>query len=151
MTFAVRRHFAVGLLFFGSCGILALAPSALADGGAGGSGSGAVTGPGATTLGTLSGSVAGTESIPGGAPGTLGCLTGGCSGSLTAITNIVPGPGGTPPPAGLYITPTVNLPQPSIAACLTAQCHGNGGLSIGGGVSTPIVGATGGLNGYVHG
>jgi hypothetical protein len=93
----------------------------------------------------------GTESIPGGAPGTLACIAGGCSGSLATVGSIVTGPGGTPPPAGLQITPTVNLPQPNAIACITAQCHGSGSLAISGGVSTPIVGATGGLNGYIHG
>jgi hypothetical protein len=152
MTHSLRTYLTFGVAVLGAGGIVAVStPSAVADGGAGGSGTGTVTGPAGTTLGTSSASIVGKESIPGGAPGALGCITGGCSGSLATVGSIVTGPGGTAPPAGLQITPTVNLPQPNAIACITAQCHGSGGLSISGGVSTPIVGVTGGLNGYIHG
>lgn len=152
MTLGLRRYFTIGIATLAAGAIVTVSPpSAMAEGEAGGSGTGALTGPGGTTLGTVSASVVGKENIPNGAPGTLGCLTGGCSGSLTTAGSLLLGPGGTVPPAGLQITPTVNLPQPNAIACLTATCHGNGGLTIGGGITTPIVGATGGFNGYIHG
>jgi hypothetical protein len=153
MTHSIRRYVTFGMAILGAGAIVAVSPpSALADGGAGGSGGATVTGPGGTPVGAASGTVTGIESIPGGLPGLPGCLSGGCSGTLTTVGSIVTGPSapqiGSP---GLQITPTVNLPQPSVIACITAQCHGSGGLSISGGVTTPIVGATGGLNGYIHG
>jgi hypothetical protein len=153
MTHALRTYLTFGVAILGAGVIVAVSPpTAVADGGAGGSGGATVTGPGGTVLGSTGGTVTGVESIPGGAPGTLGCLTGGCSGSLSTVAGIVTGPSapriGSP---GLQLTPTVNLPQPNAIACITAQCHGSGGLSISGGVTTPIVGATGGLNTYIHG
>jgi hypothetical protein len=153
MTRAVRHYRTFGIALIAAGAVIAVSPpTALADGGgAGGSGTGALTGPGGTTLGSISSSVDGSETIPGGAPKTLGCLTGGCSAGLTTVTNVASGPGGTPPPAGLYIVPVVQLPQPSVIACVIGQCHGSGSLAVGGGVTTPIVGATGGLNTYIHG
>jgi hypothetical protein len=153
MTLAVRRSLAVGISLLGiGCVIAVSPPTASAEGGIGGTGTGALTGPGGTTLGTVTTTVTGKENVPGGAPGAPGCLTGGCSASLTTVSSIATGPGGTVPPPGLYITPTVTLPQPNAVACITAQCYnGRGTLAIGGGVSTPVIGATGGFNGYIHG
>jgi hypothetical protein len=153
MTHSIRSYLTFGIAILGAAGIVAVSePSALAEGGAGGSGGATVTGPGGSVLGSAGGAVTGVENIPGGLPGLPGCLSGGCTGSLTTVGSIVTGPTaprfGSP---GVQITPTVNLPQPSAIACITAQCHGSGSLSISGGVVTPIVGATGGLNGYIHG
>lgn len=153
MTLSIRPYLTFGIAVLGAGAIVAvLPPSAVAAGGAGGTGGATVTGPGGTTLGTGSGTVTGIENVPGGLSGVPGCIGGGCSGSLAASTGIVTGgTGSTPPSTGLQITPTVNLPQPNAIACVTAQCHGSGSLSITGSVQTPIVGVSGGLNGYIHG
>ena len=154
MSHSIRTYLTFGVAILGAGAIVAVSPpSAVAAGGAGGSGGATVTGPGGTVLGSTGGSVDGAENIPNGLPGLPGCLGGGCSASLITVAGIATGPSapqiGSP---GLQITPTVNLPQPSVIACITSTCQGGkGGLSISGGVTTPIVGATGGLNGYIHG
>jgi hypothetical protein len=150
VTQLIRPYLTFGIAMLAAGAIVAVAPPvALAGGGLGGTGTGTVSGPGGTVLGTVTGQLTGNENIPGGTPGAPGCITGGCSGNLAA--GIVTGPGGTPLPTGLQITPTVTLPQPSAIACITAQCHGSGGLSGTSSVQTPIVGVSGGLNGYIHG
>lgn len=91
----------------------------------------------------------GTETVPGGTPGIPACITGGCSGSLT--TAVGTGPAGTSiGGTGLHIIPSLNLP-PNPISCITAQCHGNGGLGASGGLSTPVAGVAGGSNGGLHG
>lgn len=151
MAFSIRPHFTLGMAMLGVSAVLAVSPPvALADGGLGGGGTGALTGPGGTPLGSVSSQLTGMENIPGGTSGAPGCLTGGCSGGLNAVTGIGNGPS-TPAPTGVQISPTVNLPQPSAIACITAICHGNGGGTGTGSVQTPIIGVSGGLNGYVHG
>ncbi|AGB24324.1 hypothetical protein Mycsm_04070 [Mycobacterium sp. JS623] len=156
MSLSVHRYLAAGIAILGATVIGAvLPPSAVADGGgAGGSGGVTVTGPGGTPLGSGTLAVDGTETIPNGLPGTLGCLSGGCSGGLT-VSGTAAGPGGTPLPTGLQIgapSLTVSPPQPNALACITAQCFGGKGtLSIKEGAVTSIIGASGGLNGYIHG
>jgi hypothetical protein len=152
MTGSVRRCLTFGIALLGAGGIVAvLPPAAVAEGGAGGSGTGTLTGPGGTTLGTLSESVVGTENVPGGAPGTTNCLSGGCSGTLTTAGSITTGGSSTPPPTG-FTEPRLTVSPPNPIDCITPTgCHGGGTLSTSGSVQTPIIGASGGLNGFIHG
>ncbi len=153
MTLSIRQNLTVGMAILGAGAIVAVSPpSAMAEGGLGGTGGGTITGPGGTSIGTTGVSIDGKEDIPHGTPGALGCLTGGCSGSLTAVPSIVTGPSATPIGSpGLQTNLTVIPPQPNAIACITAICHGSGMLTASGGVKTPIVGATGGLSGLLHG
>lgn len=146
MKFAIRSYFALGIA---AVVPLTCAPTALATGGAGGSGGTVVSGPGGSPITSVNGQVVGTETVPGGTPGVPSCVNGGCSGTL--VTTVGTGTGGTPTGGtGVQITPVVNLPSDPIS-CITALCHGNGSLGGTTGISTPVAGISGALSGGLHG
>jgi hypothetical protein len=152
MTRSVRGYLIFGMTMLGAGSIIALSPpSAVADGGLSGTGGGTLTGPGGAPIGSAGAQVNGIESVPGGLNGIPGCISGGCTGSLTTVASVGTGPGATQfgSPGLQASIPAPTIPGGNPINCITVGCMGS--LSTSGGVSTPIVGATGSLDGLIHG